>query len=115
MSILLVAAGGFIGAIIRFMISRKFNRPKFPAGTFLVNMAGAFLLGFLGGITIPQPIYVLFGTGFMGALTTFSTLHLDAEQLKKTGQMRRSYFYLIFSYFIGIILSFIGVIVGTSI
>ena len=81
---LLVATGGFFGAITRFAISNWFkrrNKTQFPLATFLINITGAFLLGYIIGNGVTTGWQLLLGTGFMGAFTTFSTFKLEAVQL----------------------------------
>jgi len=55
----------------------------FPWGTFSVNVLGSLVLGFLTGAAaaLPHDLQLLVGTGFCGALTTFSTLQLEALEL----------------------------------
>ena len=113
--ILLVSADGFLGAISRFAVStqvQKRNRTSFPAGTLIVNLVGAFLLGLLIGLQIKGELYSLFGIGFMGAFTTFSTLMLESEQLKNTGKNLLFYSYIISSYLLGIGLALCGLLIG---
>ena len=83
MEALLVATGGFFGAITRFAISNWFKRTKtsFPIATFLINITGAFLLGYIIGNGVTTGWQLLLGTGFMGAFTTFSTFKLESIQL----------------------------------
>ncbi len=81
---LLVATGGFFGAITRFAISnwfKKRNKTSFPIATFLINITGAFLLGYIIGNGVTTGWQLLLGTGFMGAFTTFSTFKLESIQL----------------------------------
>ena len=76
MDLALVGVGGVFGGICRFQlgkaISQKFNT-SFPIGTFLINISGALLLGILTGADMGNSGYLLFGDGFCGAFTTFST------------------------------------------
>lgn len=116
--ILLVSIGGFIGAISRFIISKQMqerNKTGFPIGTLTVNLLGAFLLGLLLGLNVKAELYTLLGTGFMGAFTTFSTLKLEAEQLRKSQKKRHFIIYLLSSYILGIILAFCGHLIGRAI
>ena len=113
--ILLVSVGGFFGAISRFAVSKHIqnrNKSSFPVGTLIVNLIGAFLLGLLIGIQIKGELYSLFGTGFMGAFTTFSTLMLESEQLKAAEKNKLFYSYIGCSYLIGIFLAFCGLMIG---
>jgi fluoride exporter len=86
-----IFAGGFAGAIARGLLGRALTAPPnaWPWATFLVNLAGAFLLGYvvtrlqerLPLSAYPRP---LVGTGFCGALTTFSTMQLELVRMLDT-------------------------------
>jgi len=84
-----------------------------PYGTFLVNILGSLLLGIILGWAmksnmLSSPINLLFGIGFCGGFTTFSTFSFENYSLIKSGD------YLSFSvYFFGsIILGILAVLVG---
>ena len=82
---LVVAFGGAIGAVLRYLsdlVARKYVGDAFPVGTLFVNCLGSFVLGVLVGsqlVTNPkEPRKRLFvGTGILGAFTTFSTFSAD--------------------------------------
>ncbi|SDZ32591.1 fluoride efflux transporter CrcB [Thermoactinomyces sp. DSM 45892] len=114
---LLVGIGGFLGALSRFWISRRMNKPmpSFPYGTLIINLLGAFLLGLTSGIRLSELWMLLVGTGFLGAFTTFSTLHWECEQLKQSREWKKFLLYLGVSYTIGIFLAFIGYWVGQTV
>lgn len=108
-----VSIGGFLGAICRFTISKKMkNKHGFPVATLCVNLLGAFLLGLLFGIQPRDHIYALFGVGFMGAFTTFSTFKLETVQIRKLKKMKFFYGNLGLSYVLGIALAYLGLIIG---
>jgi CrcB protein len=83
----MVGAGGAVGALGRVGLEQAWPTAvgNWPWATFAVNVIGAFLLGSLmsglrhGPISIP--IYRLLGTGFCGALTTFSTVQIELLQM----------------------------------
>jgi CrcB protein len=86
--LLSVGIGGFIGAILRFMLSgwvQKATASTFPFGTLSVNILGSFIIGFLflyfQHINLSPNHKALFITGLLGALTTFSTFSLDTVLL----------------------------------
>lgn len=115
MNLLLIAAGGCLGAIARFIISSRLNNKSqtgFPIGTLAVNLAGSFLLGWMTGKGLPESFYFLFGIGFMGAFTTFSTFKLENIQLREKKNHPVLIKYLLFSYAGGILLAFIGLMIG---
>ena len=80
---IVVGIGGFLGAVSRFLLSswvQRLTGTSFPFGTLAVNMLGSFLIGFLilyfeQSIAPQQKALVI--TGFLGALTTFSTFSLE--------------------------------------
>ncbi|GIP40886.1 chromosome condensation protein CrcB [Paenibacillus sp. J31TS4] len=109
---LLVAAGGFAGALARYGVSLFSARrwgSRFPIGTLTVNASGAFLLGWLSGSghTIGGP-GLLLGTGFLGAYTTFSTLNTDAVKLAAAGRRAAWPLYLGIMYSAGLLLAYAG-------
>lgn len=117
-SFMLVAMGGFMGAIARFGISnwlKKRYPSSFPIATLFINLTGAFLLGFLIGRETHPNGQLLWGTGFMGAFTTFSTFKLESIQLYHKKEWRRLASYLGISYTLGIFLAFLGIRVGEMI
>ncbi|HFF3741571.1 TPA: fluoride efflux transporter CrcB [Bacillus cereus] len=112
---LLVATGGFFGTITRFAISnwfKKRNKTQFPLATFLINITGAFLLGYIIGNGVTTGWQLLLGTGFMGAFTTFSTFKLEAVQLLNRKNISTFLLYLSATYIIGILFAFLGMKLG---
>jgi CrcB protein len=86
--ILAVFAGGAVGAIARALVGEALPAEPgtWPWATFAVNVAGAFALGLL--VTrlqerVPPSAYrrPLLGTGFCGALTTFSTFQVELLEM----------------------------------
>lgn len=116
MNALLVAVGGFFGAMTRYGMSRVINNrfpSAFPFGTFSINLLGSFLLGLLLGGTHNSSITLLLGTGFMGAFTTFSTFKLENVHLRLNKEHGLFVRYLGLSYTMGILLAFIGYTLGS--
>jgi CrcB protein len=79
-----IFAGGFVGAIARAELAEGLpsSSGDWPWATFVVNVAGAFLLGYFTTRLqerLPPSSYrrPLLGTGLCGALTTFSTMQLE--------------------------------------
>ena len=86
MMILLVAAGAAVGAPLRYLTDRLVRHrttTRFPLGTLIVNVAGSLLLGFLIGLPASEELTALLGTGFCGALTTYSTFGLETVELAR--------------------------------
>ncbi|BCB03630.1 fluoride efflux transporter CrcB [Bacillus sp. KH172YL63] len=112
-----VAAGGFFGAISRFLVSQWFKNhihSDFPFATLLVNLLGSFCLGFLIGYGIEDKWILLLGTGFLGSFTTFSTFQLEMIRYLSDKRWKKASLYLITSYVIGLIFAFLGMYVGGS-
>lgn len=66
---------------LQLAIGLKRNKISFPIATFLINITGAFLLGYIIGNGVTTGWQLVLGTGFMGAFTTFSTFKLESVQL----------------------------------
>ena len=79
-----VFAGGMLGALVRLGVVEALPTTpgRWPCATFLVNIAGAFLLGVLVGATADREALRLLGTGLLGGYTTFSTWMLDSRRLR---------------------------------
>ena len=89
--LLLVGAGGAIGAVLRYLISLIPFRGDWPAATLLTNVLGALAIGTVMGLTLrpdgPSDGAVLFfKTGVCGGFTTFSTFSLETLTLLEGGR-----------------------------
>ena len=83
---------GAVGAQARYLLDRAIaerTAGAFPWGTFVVNITGSFLFGFLTGLGLnyafPKVGRVVLGTGFCGAYTTFSTFTFETARLLEEG------------------------------
>jgi fluoride exporter len=74
-----IFAGGFAGAIARVALAEAWAAEPghWPWATFVANIAGALILGYVAARLREGRARLLLGTGFCGALTTFSTLQLE--------------------------------------
>jgi CrcB protein len=88
-TILLVALGAAFGAPLRYLADRAVQArhdSAFPWGTFSVNLSGCGLLGFLAAaLPAGSGVMALAGTGFCGALTTYSTFGYETLRLAEDG------------------------------
>ena len=94
MTLLLVALGGAVGAVLRHLVERllPFRPDGLPWGTCAVNIGGSLLLGLVaGGVEAtngPAWLLTLVGIGFCGALTTFATFgHQTLVLLGRSGAL----------------------------
>jgi CrcB protein len=92
-TLVLVGAGGFFGAISRYLVDGWVSATTgggFPWGTLVVNVSGSFVLGLLFAASVergvlPAEIRAPVLVGFIGAYTTFSTLTLETWRLVEAG------------------------------
>lgn len=93
MTFLLVFAGGAAGAPVRYLLDRWITGRRragvFPWGTLAVNLIGSLVLGLVLGAarSLPPDVVTLVGTGFCGALTTFSTFGYETMRLLEDGSI----------------------------
>jgi len=98
---LLVVLGAAVGAPLRLLAVRAFPRPEL--GTLAVNVAGSAVLGVLLGLAdVPAAAVALVGTGFCGALTTFSTFGADVVRLVEERALTRAVGYLLATLVLGL-------------
>ena len=106
---LLVILGAAVGAPLRYATDRVVQSRHdtgFPWGTFTVNVVGSFVLGVVGAAASPA-LVALIGTGFCGALTTYSTFGYETVQLAVGGNRLFAVFYAL-----GSVLAGLGAAVG---
>ncbi|SEL54267.1 CrcB protein [Ruminococcus sp. YRD2003] len=106
---LIVAAGGAIGAVCRFLIGKLpiGSSDGFPMKTFIVNVFGCFLIGLVAALALKQfsasPKLVLFlKVGICGGFTTFSSFALETSGLMEKGSYITAASYIILSIAVGI-------------
>ena len=106
MTALLVLVGALVGAPLRLLADRLAARRRGSGsvvGTLSVNVLGSAVLGALLGLRgVPSAVVALVGTGFCGALTTFSTFGFDIVRLAEERLVGRALAYLTGSLVLGI-------------
>lgn len=90
--ILLVALGGALGAVARYLVGAAFAQrlgPQWPWGTLFINLSGCLLVSlFLGAGSerMDSNLRYLLPIGFVGAYTTFSTYEYETMRLFQLGR-----------------------------
>ena len=116
--ILLVAAGGAVGSVLRYLVGlwtlRSFG-PSFPWGTLTVNITRSFLIGVFAeviarkfGASAEMRVFLI--TGILGGYTTFSAFSLDAITLVERGEPVTALIYVASS----VVLSALAVFAGLA-
>jgi fluoride exporter len=112
-----IFAGGFIGAVARAELATALpaGPGTWPWATFLVNVAGAFLVGYFTTRLqerLPLSSYrrPFLGTGFCGGLTTFSTMQVELLRMLDANELGLAAAYALAS----VVAGFLGVAVATN-
>ncbi len=121
--LLIVGAGGAIGAIGRYLLSTwiySLTGRAFPWGTLAVNLLGSLLMGFLSvwlleRMTLSTEMRALLMVGFLGAFTTFSTFSLETLLLLEEGAVARAGINIAFSVIICIFAAWMGTLIAKAI
>jgi len=114
-----IAVGGFVGGLLRYAVSLALpaGASGFPWAVVAVNTGGAFLLGLVLVLVLevlPPTTYLrpLVGTGFCGALTTFSSVAVGTDQLIGRGSGLLAAGYLLGSLLAGLAAAWLGIVLG---
>ena len=113
MTLVLVFLGAVVGAPLRYLTDRAVqirHDSIFPWGTMTVNVVGCLVLGFLAGAgtSLPSGVAALVGTGFCGALTTYSTFSYETLRLVE----QKAYLYAVMNVLISLIAGLGAVFLG---
>lgn len=118
MMALWVAVGAAIGAPLRYLVDRAVQSRHdsvFPWGTLSVNVGGSFFLGLLVAIPATPMVTALLGTGFCGALTTFSTLSYETLRLSRNGSHLLALLVILSNVLAGLIAAYGGLAIALAI
>lgn len=120
--LLLIGAGGFLGAVVRYFVDGRvvhYTGAALPWGTFFINVSGSFLIGLLFALVteravLPADLRGPLMIGFLGSYTTFSTLTLEAWRMLEEGAWVEATANLGGSLLFGMVAVIAGVIVGRT-
>jgi len=114
----LVLLGGAVGAPLRDLFGKRFPARLLPVGILVANVSASFLLGLLGGGVstgwLPGWVLALVGTGFCGALSTYSTLANDTLRLAEKGERGLAVANMGLNVVFGLVAAFIGAALGRA-
>lgn len=120
-TVLLVAAGGAVGAVLRYLANWHVTArhgATFPWATLAVNVSGSALLGLLvAGLradAVSSELVALLGIGLCGALTTYSTFAWEAVELPRASGPRSATAYVLATVAGALAAAALGWAVGTS-
>ena len=118
--ILAIALGGAIGSVLRFVLSKLIQQKigvSFPAGTFFVNLLGAFFIGLFFALIVERlslasHIRAFLIVGLLGGFTTFSTFSYESVTLLRNGELFLFVAYLIGTNIAGLLFTTLGYVLG---
>ena len=112
---IVVGAGGFIGAVCRYLIGMIPLKEgcTFPIKTFMINIAGSFLIGLVAALamrteSLDSRTVLFLKVGICGGFTTFSSFALETTDLMKDGKMHLAAIYTVLSVTLGVLAVFAG-------
>jgi CrcB protein len=117
LKILVVAVGGSIGAVSRYLVStwaaERFGA-SFPYGTLIVNVVGCFIIGIFMTMTterfIINPYWrLLITVGFVGGLTTFSSFSYETFRLLEDADMMMAFYNIALNLVLGFFATWLGI------
>src|SRR5687767_12836509 len=121
-NILLVGLGGFIGSIMRYLLSgyvqQSIRNVDFPFGTLAVNVIGCFVIGFLSQLAEQRGIFAsesrtFIFVGILGGFTTFSSFGNETLDLARNSRMMSAFVNVGASVIIGLFAVWLGRVVST--
>ncbi|MCU0368324.1 MAG: fluoride efflux transporter CrcB [Cyclobacteriaceae bacterium] len=120
--LLIIGTGGFLGTIARYLTQQSISKILpilFPYGTLTVNIAGCFLIGIIyaladRGNALSPEWRIFLTTGFCGGYTTFSTFSYESYNLIRDEQYLYLSLYIGLSVILGIMATFLGIILIKS-
>ncbi len=122
MQALAIAAGGAVGALLRFWVSNGIYTlvgRTFPYGTLAVNVLGSLMMGALYVLLVDKLMVgphwrAALLIGLLGAFTTFSTFSIETLNLVEEGELIRALLNVLLSVTLCLVAAWVGVLAGRS-
>jgi fluoride exporter len=117
---LLICLGGAVGTGLRYLtsgVAARWLGADFPYGTFLVNIAGSFLIGVIQevgttSLLISDTTRLFLAVGIMGGMTTYSSFSYETVRLAQSGAWAQAWLNVLVTTAICLGLCFLGIAVG---
>ena len=118
MNLVIIALGGALGAVSRFLVGNAVSKSigsALPYGTFVINVVGCFAMGLLMTIIVDRELLpaawrLFLCVGFLGGFTTFSSFGYEALMLLTEGRLLAALAYVGGSVVLGLVAAAAGVL-----
>jgi len=118
--LIFIAAGGAIGAVLRFLLANgvhSFMSRDFPYGTLMVNVIGSFLMGIsyvmlIERLNLSPEWRAFIIVGLLGAFTTFTTFSIETLVLIQNSELSIAMLNVFLSVVFRVLGSWIGILIG---
>ena len=119
MKTLWIIGFGVLGVFSRYGVGNFFAKsyPSFPAGTFVINIAGSFAIGIIYVIgaeraLVSEELRIAIMVGFLGGFTTFSSYSLEVARLLQSSHFLTGTLYAVLSPALGILATLAGILLA---
>jgi fluoride exporter len=120
---LAVAAGGALGAVLRYYLGGTLlarAAAPFPTATFVINVTGSFVIGLFltlatERVQMSPHLRLAVAVGFVGAYTTFSTFEYETAKLIEDGDVTRALLNVVLSFAVGLLAVWLGIFAAREI
>lgn len=120
LQLIAIAAGGALGAVLRFIMTNGVHRVlgrDFPYGTLAVNVLGSFIIGILFVLLVEKlALSVIWRSalmiGVIGGFTTFATFSIETLALIESGALTKAFANILFSVVLCLGATWIGISLG---